>query len=426
MLSSLRALGARLEVTLAGQLPAAVHKNMLVELWVGMAYGAFYAMTIPFIPVLLRRSGATPEMLALYTSQQFLGSVLTAFSIVLMRRRRTMNIIVVCWILSRSLLLLFAFIVNPVWMLVLGAFFWLLEAFPNPGYTRILQKIYPDGMRGKIMSFVRIWRIAVVVLVTPFAGWALDHIGYRVLFPIGSLIGIGAVLLFTRLDANEGPLPARQTKTLTELWQILREDKRFAYYLTTFGLYGAGSLMSWTIYPLVEVDRLQLSYSALGWLGLVQSLFWLLSYLFWGRMVDRRGGVWVLRLNCAFAMFVPFSYIWASSGWMLMPAFAVKGIISAGWDMGMITAGMQLSPRDRVTEYAAVQGTIVGLRGMIIPIIGVSLLRLGLPDRGIFTLSILILIWAWFMFGRIDAPMPDQPPSELRYRWPLRFRWPKM
>ena len=64
MISSLRALGATMEVALAGQLPAAIRKNMLVELWVGMAYGAFYAMTIPFIPVLLRRSGATPEMLA--------------------------------------------------------------------------------------------------------------------------------------------------------------------------------------------------------------------------------------------------------------------------------------------------------------------------------------------------------------------------
>lgn len=426
MISFLRALGIRLEERLAGQLPVAVHKNMVVELWVGMAYGAFYAMTIPFIPVILRRTGATPEMLAIYTSQQFLGSVLTAFSIVLMRRRRTMNIIVVCWILSRSLILLFALIVNPVWMLVLGAVFWLLEAFPNPGYTRILQKIYPDGTRGKIMSFVRIGRIAVVVLVTPLAGWALDYVGYRVLFPIGSFVGILAVLLFTRLDVNEGVLPARQTKTLNELWQILREDRRFSYYLTTFGLYGAGSLMAWTIYPLVEVDRLQLSYSALGWLGLVQSLFWLLGYLFWGRLVDRYGGVWVLRLNCAFATLVPLSYIWAASGWMLVPAFAVKGIINAGWDMGMITAGMQLSPRDRVTEYAAVQGTIVGLRGMIIPLIGVSLLRLGLPDRGIFALSILILISAWVMFGRIEAPMPDQPSAELRYRWPLRFRWPKM
>ncbi len=426
MMSALRALGARFETMLAGQLPAALRKNMMIELWVAVTYGIFYATTLPFIPVLLRRSGATAEMVALYTAQQFIGSVLTAFSIVLMRRRRTMNIIVVCWLISRSLILFFAFIVNPVWMLILGAGFWLLEAFPNPGYTRILQKIYPDGVRGKVMSTVRMGRIAAVVLITPLAGWALDHWGYRVLFPIGSIIGVIAVLIFTRLEVNEGPLPIRQTKTLNELWTILQTDKRFSYYLTTFGLYGAGSLMSWTVYPLVQVDRLQISYSTLGWLGLVQSIFWFFSYLFWGRLVDRHGGVWVLRLNCAFAMLMPLVYIFATTAWMLIPAFAVAGIISAGWDLGMITAGIQLAPEDKVTEYAAVQGTIIGLRGMIMPLVSVTLLRFGLPYSGVFAISILLMAVAWFMFGRIDAPMTDQPPSELRYRWPIRFRLPKM
>ncbi|MEZ4615129.1 MAG: MFS transporter [Caldilineaceae bacterium] len=420
------ALGARIERMLAGQLPAALRKNMMIELWVAITYGIFYAMTLPFIPVLLRRSGATAEMVALYTAQQFIGSVLTAFSIVLMRRRRTMNIIVVCWLISRSLILFFAFIVNPVWMLILRAGFWLLEAFPNPGYTRILQKIYPDGVRGKVMSTVRMGRIAAVVLITPLAGWALDHWGYRVLFPIGSIIGVIAVLIFTRLEVNERPLPVRQTKTLNELWTILQTDKRFAYYLTTFGLYGAGSLMSWTIYPLIQVDRLHLSYSALGWLGLVQSSFWFFSYLFWGRLVDRYGGVWVLRLNCAFAMLMPLVYVFATTAWMLIPAFAVAGIISAGWDIGMIIAGMQLAPEDKVTEYAAVQGTIIGLRGMIMPLVSVTLLRFGLPYSDVFAISILLMAVAWIMFGRIDAPMPDRSLSELRYRWPIRFRLPKM
>lgn len=422
----MRALGARLASALAGNLPVALRQNMMIELWVAIAYGIFYAMTLPFIPVLLRRSGATEAMVALYTSQQFIGSVLTAFSIVLMRRRRTMSIIVTCWLISRALILFFAFVVNPIWMLVLGAGFWLLEAFPNPGYTRILQKLYPDGMRGKVMSTVRMGRIAAVILVTPLAGWALDHWGYRVLFPIGSIIGIGAVLIFMQLEFDEGPLPPRQTRTFDELWAILRTDRRFSYYLTTFGLYGAGSLMSWTVYPLIQVDRLHLSYSALGWLGLVQSTFWLGGFLFWGRLVDRHGGVWVLRRNCAIAMLMPLVYAFATNSWMLLPAFAVAGIISGGWDLGMISAGIQLAPEDKVTEYAAVQGTIIGLRGMIVPFISVTLLRVGLPYYAIFITSITLMTIAWFMFGRVEAPMTAQLPSEARYRWPIRFRLPKM
>ena len=424
MFTTLKHLGARLEFSLAGELPAGVRKNMLTELWTALAYGAFWAMTMPFIPVILRRTGASAELIAFYTSWQFIGSVLTAFSIVLMRRRRTMNVVTISWLIARASIALYAFIVQPGWMVALGALFWLLELFPNPGYTRILQKIYPDGKRGKVMSLVRMGRISAIMVVTPLAGWALDHWGYRVLFPLGSLLGVLATLFFSRLQVNEGPLPARQTRTLPELWNILRTDKRFAYFLRSFAFYGSGTLMAWTLYPLVQVDRLHLTYSQLGLLGLAQSICWLLGYLFWGRMVDQHGGLWVLRSNCLVAMIAPISYIFATSPWLLIPAFMVQGVINAGWDMGLINAGIQLADPERVTEYAAVQATVVGVRGMIVPIISVGLLRLGVPMGGIFTLSILLMGIAWVMFGYVQTPTSTLPLPEARYRWPLRFRLP--
>jgi len=269
-------------------------------------------------------------------------------------------------------------------------------------------------------------RIAAVVLITPIAGWALDHLGYQILFPIGAILGIGATLLFTRLEVNEGPLPARQTRTLPELWRILREDKRFALYLRSFAFYGTGTLMSWTLYPLVLVDRLHLSYSQIGLLGLAQSVFWLLGYIFWGRIVDQRGGVFVLRANCLIASIAPISYIFAQNAWMLIPAFIVQGIINAGWDMGLINGGIQLADPDKVTEYAAVQGTVVGVRGMIVPYVGVGLYHLGVPLSLIFFASTILMVIAWVMFGKVLAEPLTQPNLITRYRWPIRFRFPWM
>jgi hypothetical protein len=204
----------------------------------------------------------------------------------------------------------------------------------------------------------------------------------------------------------------------------LRDDKRFALYLRSFAFYGTGTLMSWTVYPLVQVDRLHLSYSDLGLLGLAQSLCWLAGYIFWGRVVDQRGGVFVMRMNCLFAMLAPFSYIWATSGWMLLPAFMVQGFINAGWDMGLINAGIQLADPERVTEYAAVQGTVVGVRGMIVPYFSVILLAIGLPITVIFIISIALMAIAWVMFGAVDVPALEQPYTITRYRWPIRFRFP--
>ena len=177
-----------------------------------LAYGVFYATIIPFTQVVLRRQGATVEMLAIYTALLFLGSVFTSFSIVLMRRRRTVNIIIYCWLLGRSLFLLTAFTSGAVPLMAFGIIFWVTEEFVVPAYTRVIQRIYPESGRGKVMSSVRMGRVSVILLVTPLAGWALDRVGYQVLFPIAALFGILATYLFTRIQIDEGELPPRRTR----------------------------------------------------------------------------------------------------------------------------------------------------------------------------------------------------------------------
>ncbi|MCZ0939375.1 MAG: MFS transporter [Caldilineaceae bacterium] len=410
------------ETVLAGSLSPSVRRVMHIELSMSLAYGVFYACIIPFTQVVLRRQGATVDMLALYTALLFVGSVFTSFSIVLMRRRRTINIIVFCWLLGRSLFLLTAFVTGAVQLMAIGIVFWLLEAFVIPAYTRVIQKIYPESGRGKVMSTVRMGRVSVILLITPLAGWALDRVGYQVLFPIGALFGILATYLFTRIDLDEGELPPRQTKAFSDLWQIVRTDRNFAVYLVSYSLFGLGGLLSWPLYPVVQVDRLQLSYSEIGLLGLVESITWFFSYLVWGRTIDKKGGLFVVRAISAISIVTPLTYMSAQSLWMLMPSAIARGLGMAGFELGRISAGIQLADPERVTEYAAIQSTVVGLRGLVAPLVTVGLLRMGAPHSAVFLLSVAFLVMGWVMFGRVTAPTPGD--EEYRERQRLRYRWP--
>lgn len=392
-----------LEMLLVGILPATVQRNMRIELGATLAYGMFYSAGIAFIPVVLRRSGASENMLAIYVASQFIGSVLASLSIVLMRRRRTMNVILTSWYLARASFLLWSVIINPIWMLVLGAFFWTLEPFTGPGYTRIIQLIYPAQVRGKVMSIVRMGRGLITLLLIPLAGWALDLWGYRVLFPLAACLGVFSTWIFSHIYADEGPLTPRQTKAMPELIEIVRTDRRFAIFIATFTIFGIGTLLSWTIYPLVQVDRLHLSYSSLGWLEMVSSFFWLIGYFWLGRLVDRYDGLFVLRLTTAIAILIPATYIFASNGWMLIPAYAAQGLVNAGFELGPINALLQLADPKRVTEYAAIQSTAIGLRGIIIPLVSVGMLHLGVGFSGVFLTSIFFMCLAWWMFGKVSA-----------------------
>ena len=152
----LRRSGMWIETALAGSLPPPVRRVMRIELSMSLAYGVFYASIIPFTPVVMRRLGASVDMLALYSSLVYIGSVFTSFSVVLMRRRRTINLIVFCWLLGRSLFLLTAFIAGARPLMVIGILLMVLEEFVVPAYTRVIQKIYPETGRGKAMSAVRL------------------------------------------------------------------------------------------------------------------------------------------------------------------------------------------------------------------------------------------------------------------------------
>ena len=90
-------------------------------------------------------------------------------------------------------------------------------------------------------------------------------------------------------------------------------------------------------------------------LSATTALFWLLGNMYWGRLVDRYGGLWVVRANVAIALVVPFTYIWAVDAWTLLPAFIAHGIISAGVDLGVISAGIEMAEPESVVEYSALQ-----------------------------------------------------------------------
>jgi hypothetical protein len=129
-------------------------------------------------------------------------------------------------------------------------------------------------------------------------------------------------------------------------------------------------------------------------------------------------------------MFIPGTYIFASSGWLLVPAFVARGIVMAGFELGRINSGIQLANANRIIEYAAIQSTTVGIRGIIAPLVGVTLLRLGVPDWGVFALSVTLMGSGWLLLGRVQAPKPvvgsRVEQEQLEARWPFRFRRPRL
>ncbi|MBE2193833.1 MAG: MFS transporter [Anaerolinea sp.] len=389
----IRKLARRVEFMMVGDLDPVVRRNMYIEFVGASLFGLFLAC-LNFVPVVLRRLGASPDWVALYLAQQFAGFLLNTVSVaILPKKHGLLRAAQVCWLIGRSMFVLSAFISGYQGLVALLLIFWIMESFPTPVYTRIMQVIYPSRSRGRVMSLIRVGMALATLGFTPIAGWILDTFGHQVLFPIGGIAAVLSTVQFGRLKFSEDEIPVPKKGENNNLIKILREDRRFVIYLVALVCYGFGMIMGSVIFPNVQVDRLALSYSQVGLLNTVQSTFFLIGYVILGRAIDRRGGLWTLRLTFLIAAIVPLSYMSATQGWMLAPAFAAFGMASAGLDLGFLSTAMQLSGVRRLAEYSALQTTLLGVRGLIAPFVGVFLLNQGVSETVIFALGLgLILI----------------------------------
>lgn len=376
---------------------------MRVELASTITYGAF-ATILAFIPLVLRRLGASAELLALYSASAYLGNVLAGPGLFLARQKRPMRMAVTCWSLGRAMFLGAAFITGDIGLLLLMAIFWLCEGLPAPIYSGIVQKVYPVEDRGKVMAAVRVGMSLSLLVLAPVAGWALDKTGYRVLFPLAALLGVLSIVILSRLRFNEGELQIRQTPTLRHFATILAGDRRFSLYLAAIVFFGLSLLMPVAIVTLVQVDRLHISYTDMGWLNLALSLARLVSYFYWGRFIDRWGAVRCLQVACLINVIVVLPYIWVTHGWMLFPTFVASGLVGSAVDLGFINAAIRLASASRIQEYAALQSMVIGARGILGPFIGVGLLGLGVSGSAIFAVAAGMTVLAALLFRKIELP----------------------
>jgi MFS transporter, DHA1 family, inner membrane transport protein len=396
----------RIEEWLVGSLDEKTRYNMRVELSSQIAYGVSLTV-LGFLPLILAHMGASVLILALYSASTYLGNVLASFALFLIRPGRTRRVVIICWLVSRSLLFVAALITHDVALLILAAFFWLADQLPNPAYSAIIQSIYPSEDRGKVLAAVRLGTAIPLVVLTPIVGWGLDRTGPSAMFVLAAVAGLVAVFLFSRMRIDEAKLVVRRTRSLGYVREITRNDRRFVLYLSGLVVFGLSALIASPLYPIIQAGRLHLSYEQLGWLTLLFSAARILSYFYWGRRIDRWGSVRCLQIAFAIQVIIVLPYIWAASPWMLVPSFIALGINNSAIDLGFVNTAIQLADPQRVSQYTALQYTVIGVRGIIGPLIGVGLLRLGVPAAAIFVVSAVLALVSAVVLGRVNRlPAP--------------------
>lgn len=302
----------------------------------------------------------------------------------------------------------------------------LLYSAMKMGQSSMYRSTYPVALRGRVVGQFLFCNYFSMVLTILLAGWLVDgryhdpH-NYRWLYPVLAFAGLGSCWFYARIRPLEPVRPAPPTtfwQAFRSVGQVLQRDRDYRTFQLSFFLNGSAFFMA--SHVVVELCRTRLHFEATPLalaMGVIPLSLLALCSPLWGRVLDRLGIV-MLRVLVAVAMTSYLGLYFLGLAWewplLIFLGSVLRGISEAGGQVTWALASVQFAPGlDDVPVYNSIHFTLNGIRGLIMPWVGIMLLAL----IGSWTVAAACLISAVSIFvglnlarRRPGAPVASELP----------------
>lgn len=371
-------------------IPRAARTNAATDFVAAIFYGAFGGLTVPFIPVMGRRLGASTLEVSLLVAAPAVVLLLSLWLVTPIRSVHPVRLVVWATMLGRMLFLLLPAIQSPEAYVAVIVLHYAIASIGTLGYAQVMRAVYPEAVRGRIMALVRVGMAVAWVTGSLVGGRVMQGVAFQWVFAVAGLLGMASSAVFSRVRAPARPQEMEAVELRTT-WRLLRDDRAYRRFLWGFFLFGFGGWLTGPAIPILLVDVLHATTLQVGLLGAITSGMWLLSYPVWGRMIDRRTATGAVSMMFVIGTVTALIYLTAGNAWVVLLAGVTDGLTSAGVDLGWLTAVLQYAPAGRVVHYVAIFNTLVGIRGSTAPFLtGVLIPAIGV--RWIFAIAAALML----------------------------------
>jgi predicted MFS family arabinose efflux permease len=393
-------LGQRLGLSARG-FTREVRAALAVDMSATALFAVFAGLTIPFNGVILRRElGASAAQLAVVASAGAAFNLLSLLWARALDGRAPLPYAVWPGFIARSLFLFVPFI-NSAWafvgVLAAGS---LLATIAEPANAAVLQRLYPRELRGRALGTVRMAGAAVVIALAAGAGKLLAIFDYRMIFPIAALFGMGASLRQRRIPVPDETAGGGERVGWRDAWIAVRHDPTLRGLLLAHFVFGSGIWLQMPATPLLLVDVLQAGTAHVGVLAAIGGAAGLIGNFWWGRLVDGRPGIRVLRIVYIIGAISPLIYYVAGSPWALVLTAVTDALMMSGLDMVWTMCLMDAAGPRRTAQYVAISATMAGVRGVACPLLSAVLINAS-GVRSVYLTAALAMIAGAFLLSTV-------------------------
>jgi|SRR5579864_338170 len=359
--------------------PPKVRQTVVIETTAAAILTGFNCTALPYTGLILRlQLHASADQLAVLAAagaSVMLPSLLWAR---LVRNRPPLPFVVWLGVAYRGLFVLLLAARSPWPFIAVIAVANALGAISTQAYGTFVQVAYPREFRGQALGVIRVAGALLAVGLFPLTGFLFPRVGFHWMFAAAAVFGIAASLWQRRLAGlSLGRATLHEDPRPRPIAGAVRDDRRFARILTAAFLFGLGIWLQVPLAPLMQVDVLHATTFHLGIAAAGASLCGLFAVGYWGRSVDRRPSVAVLRTVYIVGIATPLLYLSGfilKTPWLVLGPSMVDSFVSSGLDIVASLAVIDVAG-GQSGQYIGIYQTLAGVRGVIGPFVGAWLLH---------------------------------------------------
>jgi MFS family permease len=351
-------------------------RNLGLDLTTAAGVGVTIALVGSILPSVARKEGLDPIGLAALGAAPFLANLLSGFAGRI--GPRSHHQIAIVRAAGASLLLLLLVTSAPAMIIVAALGFWISLSISAPFQLRLWGAMYPSRLRGRVVGAVGTSKAAAAAIAALVAGILADRIGGTTVIALGGLVAAAAAVGYVGLRVPPTAPPPRFSPR--DAVRVLQERPVLRRIVLAQGFYGGGLIAAAPLYALVFIDRLGMSLTEVGIVGILGAGATTLSYYAWGAAADRFGPIRLLRIGSVVGFTALAVIAVTPSMSLLWPATIAAGVASAAIDLGI---NMSLSDETKLETRAmslAGWNTVTGARGLAAPFVAGGLVQLGILD----------------------------------------------
>jgi MFS family permease len=238
--------------------------------------------------------------------------------------------------------------------------------------------MYPARLRGRVVGVIGMGRAAAGALAAFAGGILADRIGGESAVAVAGIVGVACALGYMGFRATRAERP--MVFSARESIRALRERPYLGRIALAQGFYGGGLIAAAPLFALVHVDRLNLTLSDVGVIGILAAVATTVAFPVWGLVADRFGSLASLKTGSAIGLLALVAYALAPNVLVLWFAAIAAGTASASIDVGIAAAVSDQTPLASRAAAMAGWNAITGARGIAAAFAMSVLLQVGIVD----------------------------------------------